>query len=291
MRQRLIAAAVVAAVTFVNSIGGYSARPASAAEIAATDSPIKKEIERGYRLKDQQRYDEALAAFQGVLKTDPNNHAVLTELGYIHANLKQYSSALKHLGAASEQDPGNMRLHMDLGYVNQALKQRLQAEKQFRIVSAETGEYQAQAQEALKMLALPTVSVKRPDLKQQRLREKGYAALNRKDRKAARKAFEAAVVGNPQDEAALKQLGFINLEDGDLASAATNFEAARAIEPGDHFVALQLGYTYDRLNKKEQARAAYSAALASTDPKIRDAAQAALELSGASVAPALGSSL
>lgn len=249
-------------------------------------SPIKQDMERGYLMKEQHRASEALAAFGAVLKKDPGNHAALSELGYLHAGLKQYASAAKYLGAAALQEPANMRLRLDLGYVYQALKKRAQAEAEFKAVAANPGELQAQAQEALKAITAPSPAA---EAKQSAIRAKGYAALDRGDRATARKEFEAAVVNDPQDPLALKQLGFMNLADGRLQAAVANFEALRVLVPADLFSTLQLGYTYDRMRKPEQAREAFSAALASTDEKVRDAAQAALKTS---VPPsAAGSSL
>jgi tetratricopeptide (TPR) repeat protein len=195
---------------------------------------------------------------------------------------------VKYLGAASAQDPGNMRLHMDLGYASQALKRYAAAGEQFRLVAEHAGEFQQQAEKALESVTVSTPTSSAADARQRRLLERGYAALNRGDKAAAAKSFAAAVANDPKDTAALKQLGFIDLDMGRIPEAAANFEAARALEPSDYFVALQLGYTYERLQKTEQAREAFDAALASTDEKIRGAAQAALH---PSVAAAPASSL
>lgn len=83
----------------------------------------------------------------------------------------------------------------------------------------------------------------------------------------------------------------MNLADGRLQAAAANFEALRLLTPTDLYSVLQLGYTYDRLRKADQAREAYSAALASGDETVRDAAQAALRSSAAVPPSPVGSSL
>ena len=256
----------------------------------AASVPFRKDLERGYRLKEQKRSAEAVAVFSAVLSKDPANHAALTELGYLHAGLKHYNSAAKYFRAASAQDPANMRLRMDLGYAEQALKRYDAAAEEFRIVGAHQGEFQDQAQKALAAISsVPAVS--QEGAAQRRLREQGYAALNRGDKDAAAKSFEAAVANDPTDAPALKQLGFINFDAGKLAAAAANFEAVRALTPNDYFVALQLGYTYERLQKRDQAREAFVAAMASGDAKIHGAAQAALQSSGGPGAPAPSSSL
>jgi tetratricopeptide (TPR) repeat protein len=283
--------ALLLAATGFTPIAARSQGAAPAAGGASTSSPFKKDLERGYRLKEQKRGPEAVAAFAAVLAKDPSNHAALTELGYLHAGLRHYNTALKYLRAASAQDPDNMRLRMDLGYAAQSAKRYDAATEQFRIVAERRGEFQAQAQAALETMKASSPAAGEADVKQRRLREQGYAALSRGDKTAAGKSFESAVANDPKDAAALKQLGFIDLDQGRLAEAAANFEAVRALEPNDYFVALQLGYTYERLQKKEQARESFSAALASADEKIHGAAQTALRSYGAPAAGAPASSL
>lgn len=261
MSQRLLPAAVVTCAACLFATEAYSQGTPAAAISAPAVSPVTTGLARGYSLKNRKLNAEAITAFKGVLKADPNNHAALTELGYLHVTLQDYNSAVKFLSAASAQDPGNMRLHMDLGYAYQSLKQPGLALEQFKIVAASPGEFQAAAQKALQV-------------------SNGYDALKSGDRAAARKAFEAAVAADPKDAAALKQLGFINNADGNASAAAANFEAARALEPGDYSIALQLGYTYTFLRQEEQARREFSAALASPDTKIRDLADASLQSTG-----------
>jgi tetratricopeptide (TPR) repeat protein len=268
MRLKILAAVVAASATFFLSIGAYCQGSAAAVAPAPAASPVAKELERGYSLKDAKRSAEAIAVFEDVLKKDPSNHSALSELGYLNANRKFYKTAAKYLAAASAQEPGNMQLHMDLAYAYQSSKQNVAANKEFKIVAASSGPLQGEAKKAL---TIATVSPQR---------EQGYAALKTGDKAAALKAFEAAVASDPKDAVSLKQLGFINLDGGNPAAAAAHFEAVLALDPSDYSVALQLGYTYDSLHKKEQSRKAFGAALASPDPKVHDAAHQALQSAG-----------
>lgn len=268
-----------------------SAAQAGGLEGAAPRSPHKAEFERAYKLKEQKRDVQALEAFNAILKKDPRNHAALTEAGYLHAGLKQYAPAAGRLSAASAQDPENMRLRMDLAYVLQALKRYAEANEQFQAVAAKPGEFQASAQSASLEVHRLLSAGDPAEAKRRQLMERGYAALKRGDRTAARRAFSAVTAKDPNDEAARKQLGFLNFEEGRLTAAAADFEAVRALHPNDYLVALQLGYTYERLKKKDLARAAFSSALDSTDARIHDAAQAALQASGGPAAPAPASPL
>ncbi len=278
MRSLIFAAA--ASATGLIIVPAHSQGAATAMD-APAGAPFKKQLERGYRLKRLNRTAEAIAAFSAVAAQDPSNHAALTELGYLNAGIKHYASAAKYLQAASEQEPENLRLRMDLGYVLQSAKRPTDAEEQFRFVAERPGEFQQRAQKALAASSAAAPVEDPKDAQQRSLRADGYAALKRGDDVAAAKAFEAAVASDPRDSASLKQLGFIDLGAGRLAEAATNFEAARALEPNDLFVALQLGYTYDRLQKKDQAREQFLAAAASSNRKIRGAAQAALQSTSA----------
>jgi Tfp pilus assembly protein PilF len=262
------------------------AQPAGVKDsVAPQDQPaaspkIQSQLERGTRLRAANRNTEALAVFNAVLAADPQNHAALVELGYLHADLKHYASAAKFLGAASEQDPANMRLHMDLGYALESAKQLDAAGAQFGVVAKEPGEFQDQAQKALQGIKDATDgAASTADAQQQRILQDGYDALERGDKVAARRKFEAAVKADPKSAAAQKQLGFINLDDGKNEAAARNFAAALAAAPSDYFIALQLGYTYQSLDKKDEARDAFKAAAASSDPKIHDPAVAQMNSS------------
>lgn len=283
MRQIFIAVVMSAVI--------LSAGPARSEERAAMKSPHKAEFERGYQLKERKQDAEALAVFNGILRQDPRNHAALTEAGYLHASLKQYAPAAERLAAASAQDPDNMRLRMDLGFVLQALKRYGAANEQFQAVAEKPGEFQEAAQAAALEIHRQLAAVSPAEAKRRKAMERGYAALKRGDRTEARKAFVSAAAMDPKDDAARKQLGFMNFEEGKLTAAAADFEAVRALRPNDYLVVLQLGYTYERLKKKEQAREAFSAALVSTDAKIHDAAQSALQASGGQPAPAPSTSL
>ena len=248
----------------------------------AGGASAKAKLAKAYQLAAQKKPAEAIAAFNAVLKADPQNHDAVIELGYLHASLKHWATAARYMKSASEQEPGNMRLRMDLGYVLQSIKDHKGAAAEFAAVAREPGEFQAQASAAQKA-AEDAAGADRG-----RLLDEGYAALKRGDRKAARRSFEGAVERDPKDAAALKQLGFLSLEQGRLEEAAASFAAATEADPSDHFAALQLGYVYQRLKRTEEAREAFAAALDSVDPKIHEAAQAALK-PAAGRAPAPGS--
>jgi tetratricopeptide (TPR) repeat protein len=286
MRQVILAAALSAACLYPTAAVAQAAAP-----VRTADRAFAKDLERGYRLKEAKRSAEAIAVFAAIVKKDPGNHAALTELGYLNAGLKRYTTAVKYLTIASEQDPENMHLRMDLAYAAQSAKKPALAAEQFAVVAAKPGEYQAAAQAAVAAVGVQAAPVDGNQVEHRRIMEQGYAALNRGEKATAAKAFEAAVVNDPTDAAPLKQLGFLDLDAGRVEAAAKRFEAARVLQPTDDFVALQLGYTYERLQQKDRAREMFTAASASSDEKIRVAAQAALQSSGGAGQPAASTSL
>jgi Flp pilus assembly protein TadD len=232
------------------------------------------------------RNADAIPVLNGVLKIDPHNHAALVELGYLHAGLKHGSLAARYFKDALAQEPENMRLHMDLGYVYQSLKDFTAAVREFEVVAQASGEFQTQAQAAVRVLKDARDAKMSADPGQRRLLEQGYAALRQGDQAFARKQFEAALLKDPDNASIIRQLGHMSLEAGDLQAAAQRFEAARKLQPDDGFVALQLGYIYQRMNMQAPSTEAFQSALASPDAKIHDAAALALKPSaGAATQP------
>ncbi|MBI3547510.1 MAG: tetratricopeptide repeat protein [Elusimicrobia bacterium] len=260
---------------------------AQGARPAGQPAQVKQQLERGYSLIRANKKSEAVQAFSTVLKSDPENHAALIELGYLQAGFKRWPSAVKYLKAASVQDPKNMRLHMDLGYAYQATKDFESAAKEFEDAASEPGEFQAQAQSALKTVKDAQANVRAAAAeKQQKTLESAYAALRSGDKQAARQRFQAAFKADAKNALAAKELGFLDLEAGSLKAASEHFEAARAAEPTDYFVALQLGYVYQRLGERAKAGEAFSVAMTSPDEKIHAAAAAAFNTSASPEAPA-----
>lgn len=245
MRHALVAAVILAAVSVRAQLA--APQPAVNRAPAPNQSPVKGDLERGYRLKEQHKTAEAISAFGAVLKKDPENHAAVTELAYLNAGAKKWNSAAKWFEKAVAQDGENGRLRMDYGYALQALKKPAEAAAQFQAAADKPGEFQEAAKAALAAVGTAPAAV---DAETQKLKERGYALLKK----------------------------------GDLEGAARVFEGVRAKSPEDFVVALQLGYTYDKLQKKDLAREAFTAALGSGDAKIHDAAQSALEASGGAAA-------
>lgn len=268
---RIAAVILCAMVLTPIAVRAQGARP------VGQPAPVKKELERGYGLIRANKRAEAIQAFSAVLRDDPTNKAATIELAYLNSGLKRWPSAIKFFRSATEQDPQNPQLHMDLGYAYQAVKDYGSASKEFETVASSPGEFQTQAQSALKMAKdMQEGARAAADAKTGKALQAAYAALKAGKNQQARRGFEAVLKENPNNAQAAKQLGYMDLQAGDLEAAAKRFETARAAEASDYFVALQLGYVYEHLGERAKAAEAFNAALASTDEKIHSAAAAAL---------------
>lgn len=131
----------------------------------------------------------------------------------------------------------------------------------------------AQSADATKGASLQPQQIKQRDF----LLNQGFSLLKQGDRAGALKEFEAARTLDPTDLLTLKQIGFLELANGDLTSAIASFEAANAVDPSDCYIDMQLGYLHQRLGEDAQAVKEFRKARASTDPKMRSDAGAALK--------------
>jgi len=243
---------------------------------------VRVELDQAYGLLRAEKLAEAATVFARVLELDPENRTARLELGYLSVRLGRWDDAVKHLGAISRRDPENLRLRMDYGYALEKLGRLDDAAEQFRIVASQPGELQAQANAALEAVAAQEASQTAREEAQRLLRRdaflnRGYARLCEGNRAAALEEFRQAQALDPTNIAILKQIGYLALQDGDLPVAIQSFEAARRQEPNDLGVALQLGYLYERLNRLQEAEAAFRAATASGDDSTRSSARSALK--------------
>ena len=218
-------------------------------------------MSQAYDLLKAGRTEEADQVLQRILRADPENRSARTELVYIRVRQKRWQETIALLDSLLEEDPSDARLRMERGYARQALGERTAAADEFGLVAREPGEFQAQAQDALKNLSVETSS---------------EAVSARGDAPAAREKFRAALMDEPGKTEIAKQLGYMSVADGNLADAVKEFEGAHHLAPLDYETALELGYLYDSLHDEAGAEKSFAAALPSPDPRIHDAAQSAL---------------
>lgn len=76
--------------------------------------------EKGVTLNKLNKYLEALACFDNVLKLEPDNVAALTEKGVAFPGLKKFDDAIKNFAKVVSQDPGNEAAIDKLAKLHQA---------------------------------------------------------------------------------------------------------------------------------------------------------------------------
>ncbi|UPT75142.1 MAG: hypothetical protein M0D55_05375 [Elusimicrobiota bacterium] len=149
--------------------------------------------------------------------------------GYAWSRCGRLAEAISAFSAAAASDPGNKRARMELGYARQAAGDFTAAADDFALVAREPGEFQEQAQGALK--ALQEGGTSASDSTRQTLLDAGYEALRKGENAEAREKFKLALASDPGREEIAKQLGYMSLAEGDLAGAARDFEGRGASTP------------------------------------------------------------
>lgn len=196
----------------------------------------------------------------------------------------RWNEAIVGLNGLIEEDPGDMRLRMERGYARQSAGSAAAAADEFTLVARSSGEFQAQALEALTVLeaeASPAARTSAVD----GLLDAGYDALRKGGTAEAREKFDRALLADPGRTSVRKQLAYMSLASGDPVQAAERFEGVRRLTPLDAQTALELGYVYDSLHDKPGAVRSFTAALKSPDPEVRATAAAALTALGGEGGP------
>jgi Tfp pilus assembly protein PilF len=261
------------ALTFAGGCAGTPRRTQPAPAPQTDDARLA----RAYDLLRANRPEDAAAALSALLRDDPDDGRARLELAYLDIRLQRWREAVALLDAAIEQEPANMRLRMERGYARQALGDLAPASDEFAAVAREPGEFQEQARAALAAVNAQDGDAARK-VRVDAVLNAGYDDLRRGDKAGASDKFKAALELDPGRVEIAKQLGYMSMADGDLAAAAKRFAGVSILQPQDYATALQLGYIDDSLHNEADAQKAFAAALASPDPKIHDAASAALKV-------------
>jgi len=182
------------------------------AKVAGNAEDQKLEINRlnvqalALLLKD--RAPEADLLLQNALKVQPNNPFTLNNMGYAKEKEGEYESALSYYTASAKQgsrDP--IVVAAEKGWRGRAISDVAQENV-----------------EALqKLMKKENTAASRVA----RLNLQGVSALNRNDRAAARKAFEAAYKLDPNDAFALNNMGYVAELDNDRETADYYYDKAR----------------------------------------------------------------
>jgi Tfp pilus assembly protein PilF len=241
-RRGVLTSAICIAAAAV-AMSGCARAPRKAEPVCPVSAPgdPPDEMTRAYELLRCGRLEEAISAFSWV----------------------------------ANADPADKRARMELAYARQAAGSFDAAADDFELVAREPGEFQEQAQSALK--ALKEDGAEAGSVQRESLLDAGYEALSRGRSAEAREKFRLALAGDPRRPDITKQLGYMSMAEGDLAGAAQSFEGAHQLSPQDCPAALELGYIYARLRNDVKAEKAFESAEWCPDKKTRDAAAAALK--------------
>jgi Flp pilus assembly protein TadD len=243
--------------------------------IVPAASTADDRLAKAYDLLKGNRTGEAAAVLGALVRDEPADGRARLELAYLDIRLKRWKEAVALLDSAIDADPGNPRLRMERGYARLELGELSAASDEFSSVAREPGEFQEQALTALKGLEGQTTDSARK-ARVDAILDQGYEDLRKKDNAAARAKFTEALAADPERTEVAKQLGYMSMADGHLAEAARDFAGVHTLAPQDAMTALELGYIYDGLHNEAAAEKSFAAAQTSPDPKIRNAAEAAL---------------
>ncbi len=83
-------------------------------------------------LENGDNWEDALAAFQQALKTDPGNGFILNNLGLVLYHQDRYADAIRHFEQAVRQDEFNAARHANLGMAYMAMRQYAKAESSLK---------------------------------------------------------------------------------------------------------------------------------------------------------------
>ncbi len=90
---------------------------------AVMAQPAKESFDNGISLKNNEKYDEALAAFKKTISLDPNYMEAYYQAGWCSNELEQYEEALGFLDKYSpEADDDIAYKYVEIGYANYKLK-------------------------------------------------------------------------------------------------------------------------------------------------------------------------
>lgn len=212
------------------------------------------------------RIAEAMAAYGAILARRPDDIPALirsAELTYRHAGLAQALIPYRHL---AELQPGEPRWPMAVGRIYMEIDRYELAASSFgeaarlapddadvRFALAEAEFLAGRLPECL--ADLDQVGRARPeDPRIEPARAECLLAMGQTEAAAGR--LEAILTRDPAHTRALRLLGEISLRRGELTRALGLLERARDVAPRDWRVLYQLARAYDRLGRRDEARAA-----------------------------------
>jgi len=101
-------------------------------QVSAQSYNTDNTYSEGVKLKNEQRYSEALNAFKNAIDKNPDNPDALFEAGWLCNELKDYDNAINYLQEAKQLKP-SPNIYFELGYAYENLGRKNEAKENYKI--------------------------------------------------------------------------------------------------------------------------------------------------------------
>jgi len=227
---------------------------------------------RGDRLRQEGKYEEAIAAYQQAIAKGKNLWAAWFGMGQAYLAQNQVMEALAAFGEAQAVDPEEVRVEVEIGHCYRYLGDMGSAIEHYEVFLERYPEdlwglvglglaraAQQDWEGALAPLAKDAHLYPQEGVVQAQL---GHLYHQRGELDKSAAALERAVALQPGDVDVQMELGQVALGRGDYRRAIQAFEAALQHDPGRLTAYVELGHCHRFLGEQEQAIAAYEKFLA-----------------------------
>ena len=221
--------------------------PSGVAAQATIDLTLK--LTNSPKIRNSERAGKLL---QLAATAAPNNTPVQTSLGIYYQIAKEFEKAETHFVRATELDPDNALTHANLAslYVDMK-KPDLAIKKLEQVINLEDrGGISPRNRKALVALYIKL----------------GTALIKGAEMAQGQKAFEYALMGNPNDPKLLTEIASAYFSINALPYAIKHFEKALSLSPNDPKINYYLGIIYDESGELDKAIEAYSKLVGTDSP-------------------------
>ncbi|MFZ5571688.1 MAG: tetratricopeptide repeat protein [Thermodesulfobacteriota bacterium] len=216
-------------------------------------------LEQGIQLHRSQRFPEAAAAYDRLLRLDPDNADALHLLGVIASQTGQHERAARLIDEAIRRNPAAPEFYNSLGAVKQAMGRVKEAVSLYLQAVNLHGEYLEAYYNLLRLL---------PDNADIPFKI-GFVLHRQGKRDDAMRHYETALAIQPDHADALNNLGCAHRELGNLDEALGCFQRAARVRPDFADAHHNLGFVLHEKERYEEALVHYRAAL-SLEPHRAD---------------------
>src|SRR6266487_2647 len=235
-------------------------------------------LRKGDALYDEQRYTEALEAYNLALTFAPNDALACNNRGLTYRNLKDYHRAIADYDRAIALAPSNAFMYNNRGYAYSLLQDYHRAIADYdRAITLEPDYLPAYNNRGNAYCALGLYSTALVDYERIIALEPNYplAYYNRGnaydelgDSQKALADFSHAITLDPNYAKAYTNRGYVYRNQGDYQKALADFDRALVLDPNNHIAYNGRGLTYSELQEFARAIADFDRAL-SLDPNYK----------------------